>query len=410
MLELRILAQAAELARVAWRYLEAERLIEKALALPCAETDPAALYTIHYCAAAMATEKRDAKQCVHHSVRALRAAERLRDPVCLAAALVRMAYAHVIGFRMEAAMDCLRRSTLLNPKNAWSSAWLLGLHQVRGEGEAAEAVLRDMADSWMKSEGAYRYESANAMLYALSWAAVWAGSDPYPGLIDEIATFVRAHRPAVPAHLVSLHCRLGEVALARSEREGVQRHFASAQRLLDGRRLSHEEREITVGRNAAALAGMAFHLGYRDKAFALFETGCELERRSPSRLPAIAYLSYAQALLESGADGNRARSLMAEGNAVADRLGLTAVVARFDALVARMDENTPGRRARLTARELQVLSELVRGTTNQEIGKELRISEHTVANHVANIRRKLDAESRTEAVARAFREGLVAGN
>ena len=61
----------------------------------------------------------------------------------------------------------------------------------------------------------------------------------------------------------------------------------------------------------------------------------------------------------------------------------------------------------LTARERVVLTELSRGEPNKVIAARLGISEHTVKFHVASIFAKLAVSSRTEAVARGVRLGLV---
>ncbi len=61
----------------------------------------------------------------------------------------------------------------------------------------------------------------------------------------------------------------------------------------------------------------------------------------------------------------------------------------------------------LTARERGVLSELARGVPNKTIAARLGISEHTVKFHIASIFAKLAVSSRTEAVARGARLGLV---
>ena len=61
----------------------------------------------------------------------------------------------------------------------------------------------------------------------------------------------------------------------------------------------------------------------------------------------------------------------------------------------------------LTAREIEVLAALADGAPNKVIARRFGISVHTVKYHVASILAKLDAESRTEAVAKAARMGLV---
>jgi two-component system nitrate/nitrite response regulator NarL len=61
----------------------------------------------------------------------------------------------------------------------------------------------------------------------------------------------------------------------------------------------------------------------------------------------------------------------------------------------------------LTAREMEVLQLLADGLSNRAIGVRLQISEHTAKFHVTAIMAKLGAQSRTEAVVRATRLGLI---
>ena len=61
----------------------------------------------------------------------------------------------------------------------------------------------------------------------------------------------------------------------------------------------------------------------------------------------------------------------------------------------------------LTARELEVLRLMADGLGNKGIATALGISSHTAKYHVASVLAKLDAQSRTEAVTRGLREGLL---
>jgi DNA-binding NarL/FixJ family response regulator len=61
----------------------------------------------------------------------------------------------------------------------------------------------------------------------------------------------------------------------------------------------------------------------------------------------------------------------------------------------------------LTPREMEVLRLLVEGLSNRAVAQRLGISEHTVKFHVNAIMTKLGAQSRTDAVVRATRLGLV---
>jgi DNA-binding NarL/FixJ family response regulator len=62
----------------------------------------------------------------------------------------------------------------------------------------------------------------------------------------------------------------------------------------------------------------------------------------------------------------------------------------------------------LTQRERDVLRLLADGLSNEEIGKRLFISAETVRTHVRKAMDKLDADTRTQAVARALRDRLIA--
>ncbi len=61
----------------------------------------------------------------------------------------------------------------------------------------------------------------------------------------------------------------------------------------------------------------------------------------------------------------------------------------------------------LTEREVQVLQLVGRGWDNRRIAEALCISEGTVKNHVSNLYAKLGLHSRAEAVAWAWRHGVM---
>ena len=76
-------------------------------------------------------------------------------------------------------------------------------------------------------------------------------------------------------------------------------------------------------------------------------------------------------------------------------------------LVGELLDDNDADRARLTPRELEVLAAMADGVSNKAIARRLGISFHTAKFHVAAILAKLNADSRTEAVARATQLGLV---
>ncbi|MEU7402272.1 MULTISPECIES: helix-turn-helix transcriptional regulator [Streptomyces] len=141
-----------------------------------------------------------------------------------------------------------------------------------------------------------------------------------------------------------------------------------------------------------------------EKAVAAFAFGDAYER-------ARCGLRLAEALLAA----DRRDEAVAAADTVrreADRLGATVLRERLDDLARRGRLTNPERSgagaAVLTAREQDVLRLLALGRSNRQIGEELFISAKTASVHVSNILAKLDAASRTEAVAVAHRRGLVA--
>jgi DNA-binding NarL/FixJ family response regulator len=93
----------------------------------------------------------------------------------------------------------------------------------------------------------------------------------------------------------------------------------------------------------------------------------------------------------------RAIRLVAEGSTYIDS-ALVGVLATSDALTG-----IPA----LTKRERDVLRLLADGLRNEEIGARLFISPFTVRNNVETVMAKLEANSRTHAVATALRQALI---
>lgn len=83
-----------------------------------------------------------------------------------------------------------------------------------------------------------------------------------------------------------------------------------------------------------------------------------------------------------------------------------SVAAGLPSAAARPAEHPPTDLT-LSDREVEVLQHIAAGLPNKGIAHQLGISEHTVKFHVGTILAKLDAASRTEAVAIAVRHGLL---
>ena len=74
---------------------------------------------------------------------------------------------------------------------------------------------------------------------------------------------------------------------------------------------------------------------------------------------------------------------------------------------ARLNPASRDEAITLTAREVEVLRELTKGLSNQEIAHQLVISENTVKNHIRNVLTKLHFHSRREAAEYGRRHGLA---
>jgi DNA-binding CsgD family transcriptional regulator/thioredoxin-like negative regulator of GroEL len=134
-----------------------------------------------------------------------------------------------------------------------------------------------------------------------------------------------------------------------------------------------------------------------EAAVALFEkTGAPFET-------ARARLDLAEVLVAQG----RPESAAPFARAALD--ALTALGARGDIDRARRLIGTPGvdAKPRLTARQVEILRLVASGLSNGQIAAKLKLSEHTVKRHVANLLLRLDLPSRAAAAAYAAREGLL---
>ncbi|MCT9080993.1 helix-turn-helix transcriptional regulator [Streptomyces fulvoviolaceus] len=139
------------------------------------------------------------------------------------------------------------------------------------------------------------------------------------------------------------------------------------------------------------------------KAVAAFDFG-DMYESARCRLRFAESLLAADRREEAAVEARAARETAA-------RLGAKLLLEQVDAMIRRgrlSDTPAVGDRAStLTAREQDVLRLLALGRSNRQIGEELFISGKTASVHVSNILAKLGAASRTEAVAVAYREGLI---
>jgi len=145
--------------------------------------------------------------------------------------------------------------------------------------------------------------------------------------------------------------------------------------------------------------------------------GVEVARRAAVSSPktsVILYTAYGdRALLTEALDAG-ARGFVLKEAPLADLARAVELVAQggtyVDPVLASFlaSSKTTEKLRTLTQRERDVLRLLADGHSNEEIGKRLFISPETVRTHVRKAMAKLDADTRTQAVATALRQSLIA--
>ncbi len=114
--------------------------------------------------------------------------------------------------------------------------------------------------------------------------------------------------------------------------------------------------------------------------------------------------------LEAGAIGYLLKNSSAEDIVAAIRAaydGKPTLAPEATEVLIKQSTKGPPPGGNLTERELEVLKSMVEGLNNNNIAEQLFVSQSTVKFHVSNILMKLDAATRTEAVATALKEKLV---
>jgi DNA-binding CsgD family transcriptional regulator len=134
----------------------------------------------------------------------------------------------------------------------------------------------------------------------------------------------------------------------------------------------------------------------------------------------LTYGSLDEALADALARLDRTRERSDDDAAALQLLVVRRLIEAVRAALAAKDEavesdgdavhraGQPSPAPSLTPREGQVLQLMAAGLRNKEIAAELGITERTAAFHVGNVMGKLGADGRVEAIALAYRCGLLA--
>jgi DNA-binding CsgD family transcriptional regulator/tetratricopeptide (TPR) repeat protein len=259
----------------------------------------------------------------------------------------------------------------------------LQMYMVRRETGALEA-LRPLVDVIGKTE--YAWEPGLLALYTeLGMAGparrmlrrLIAGLDDAPA------------RQSAWAQWTAVLVFLVEAALALRDAEAARR-LRPMLAPLGGLQLMAGQFVAVFGPADAYLAALDSLLGDGASADRLFERALAQSDRLGSVVHRAAILAAWSAHLRSRGDTSRRyEDMRDEAGRLVARTGQVR-------LARLLEQDALGHPAGLTAREVDVLRLLARGSSNRDIAHELRITENTAANHVRSLLIKTRAANRTQ--------------
>lgn len=277
--------------------------------------------------------------------------------------------------------------------------------------------------------------------------------------LEEARTLLETYLPlitdvALPDQLISSYVTLSRIRRIRGDvpgavqaldalehlgqREGLWRLCGSAR--LERARVALHTGELEVARaelsaaaDARAWAGVQGLSTHANDVESLFVGQMRLAIHDGQAREAVAPLQQALARSEASGRWRRAHTLRillalalerSDSSSEADiLLQRVAVFARTSGLTRALLEEAPDRHAaspadlpheesgppieRLSRKEMNILRLLAEGLSNRDMAERLHVSESTVKTHLRGINAKLQATSRTHAVALARRHGLL---
>lgn len=224
----------------------------------------------------------------------------------------------------------------------------------------------ELARTWLEAHDEWLAQS-DAVLGKAEGLLLWGQLRRAEGNADAAREFAEralemARNPEQTMVIIASHRSLGELAAASGKVEAARHHIQQSLRLAEAGALPYQR--------------------------------------------ALTQLLQAELEVSHG-DPEDARSLLTNLSRVSTGLGARPIVERAKQLLAEISPIRLDKHFGLSPRERDVVCLLVRGLSDKQIAHELFISPNTVIRHVASIRRKLNVDSRTGAVAIALRNQLV---
>ncbi|HEX3453233.1 MAG TPA: PAS domain S-box protein [Gaiellaceae bacterium] len=279
-----------------------------------------------------------------------------------------------------------------------------------GGRELAERVLADRPGTGIVLVSGYSEEPAAGDLAGGQMPVFLQKPFSVPALVDAVRDVVEARSGRRPAPTIQ---QLGISCLVADDHPAV---LDSVSRFLES---SGVDVVARAARGDEALAALETHrpdVALLDVSMEPMN-GIEVARRAARLTPAtqvILYTGYRDtSLLEQALDAG-ARGFVLKEAPLSELMRAMKVVAGGGTFVdlglsdALATPGTVRSLPPLTAREQQVLALVADGMTNERVAEELGISAETVQSHVRNAMSKLEADTRTQAVATALRQSLIA--